>query len=118
MGSQFVMAKRNASFLHHWYESYSKDYRRNEWGYNALVIPAKLAKKYPSLIHVPEFYFTRPIHRYLIHYLNYDWSVNYAIHTFQRYYTYRVDEVTIRHLDTTIGSIARHVLFNNKEICR
>ena len=117
IGSQFIMAKKNASFLHLWYESYITDYRRNEWTYNALEIPGKLSKKHPNLIHVPIFYFTRPATHTLIHHRHYDWSLNYAIHIFQRYYRYNIDESVIRHLNTTMGSVARHVLFNNKELC-
>ena len=117
MGSQFIMAKKNASFLHLWYESYINDYRGNSWGYNALEFPAKLSKKHQNLIHVPPYYFTRPIKHKNIHYRQYDWSFNYAIHIFQRYYSYHIDETVIRNLDTTVGSISRHVLFNNKELC-
>ena len=118
IGSQFIMSKKNSSFLYLWYESYIKDYRGNDWAYNALIIPGRLSKKYPNLIHVPPYYFTRPMSHKHIHYWQYDWSLNYAIHMFQRYYRYHIDENSIRTLDTTVGSISRHVLFNNKELCQ
>ena len=113
------MAKKNATFLHRWYNSYSTDYKRDNWSYNALVVSAQLAEKYPDLIHIGKYHFSRPswVDRHLIYSLNYNWTLNYGIHLYLRDYKKYTDEVVIRNLNTTIGAISRHVLFGNKELC-
>ena len=112
------MAEKNATFLQHWYRGYLEDYRRS-WNYNALALPAKLVEKFPSLIHIEGYNFTRPSWRFrdLIYSHNYNWSTNYAMHLFLRDYTNFTDENIIRSLNTTIGAISRHVIFGNKELC-
>lgn len=118
MGSQLVMAKKNATFLNYWYNSYRDDYK-NTWAWNALWVPDKLSKEHPSLIHVEGYNFTRPNwqHVDLIFKKNYDWSTNYGMHMYIRWYKNETNNVIIRTLNTTIGSVCRHVLFGNKELC-
>lgn len=118
MGSQLVMAKKNATFLNYWYNSYRDDYR-NTWAWNALWVPDKLSKEHPSLIHVEGYNFTRPNWQQvgLIFNKNYDWSTNYGMHMYVRWYKNETNNVIIRTLNTTIGSVCRHVLFGNKELC-
>ena len=118
MGSQFVMSKKNATFLHHWYNSYRNDYRRS-WAYNALWVPSKVAQKYPHLIHVEGYNFTRPNWKNVkqIFEQNYNWSTNYGMHLFVRWYKKDANIDIIRTLNTTIGSVCRHILFGNKELC-
>ena len=118
MGSQFVMAARNASFLYHWYLSYRDDYKKS-WGYNALSVPHKVANKNPELIHVEGYNFTRPNWKNVnqIFKENYDWSTNYGMHMYVRWYKNKTDVDIIRTLNTTIGSVSRHVLLGNKELC-
>ena len=113
------MAKRNATFLQRWYKSYSNDSRGDSWVYNALVVSAKLAEKYPDLIYVGKYHFSRPSwnDRRLIHSANYKWNLNYGMHLYLRVYKKYTDENVIRKLNTTIGAISRHVLFGNKELC-
>lgn len=114
------MAEKNATFLQHWYRGYLEDYRRVSWNYNALELPVKLVEKFPSLIHIEGYNFTRPSWRFraLIYSHNYNWSTNYAMHLFLRFYTNFTDENTIRYLNTTIGAISRHVIFGNKNLCK
>jgi len=118
MGSQLVISKRNATFLRLWYESYRDDYRKI-WAYNALWVPNTLAKKHPDLIHVEGFNFTRPNWKdyKLIFDGNYDWSTNYGMHLYSRWYNTAIDVNIIRTLNTTLGSVSRHILFGNKELC-
>ena len=118
LGSQLILSKKNATFLHRWYDSYKNDYKPS-WEYNALNIPAILAKNHPRLIHVEGFNFTRPNwpNRQLIYKGNYDWSTNYGMHLFVRDYKKETTEDIIRTLNTTIGAVCRHVLFGNKELC-
>lgn len=118
MGSQLVMAKKNATFLNHWYKSYRDDYQKS-WAWNALWVPDKLSKQYPNLIHVEGYNFTRPNwqHVDLIFKTNYDWSTNYGMHMYIRWYKNETNNVIIRTLNTTIGAVCRHVLFGNKELC-
>ncbi|MCG8123226.1 MAG: hypothetical protein N0E55_04550, partial [Candidatus Thiodiazotropha taylori] len=104
MGSQFIMARKGAPFLNLWYRSYEIDYRRG-WTYNALEVPFELARQNPDLIHVEGNRFTRPnFHTlHLIFNKNYDWSDNYAMHLFTRWYKEDFDETKIGMLNTTIG---------------
>ena len=118
MASQFVMAKKSATFLNLWYNSYLKNYKPS-WGYNALLIPYWISKQQPNLINVVGDLFTRPgwSQRYFIFFRNVNWSENYAMHLYKRDYKDIIDEQTIRKKNTTIGSISRHVLLGNKELC-
>ncbi|KAL3836288.1 hypothetical protein ACJMK2_021725 [Sinanodonta woodiana] len=122
LGSQLIMAKRNATFLQLWYDSY-KNYSK-EWLYNALEVPAMLASQHPELIHIDGYNFTRPSWQNMtwIFNRNYNWATNYAMHSYARmfvkeYPNRKVDLMSIRYLNTTIGSISRHVLFGSKELC-
>lgn len=118
MGSQLVISKRNATFLRLWYESYRDDYRKI-WAYNALWVPNTLAKQRPELIHVEGFNFTRPSWKNYrqIFDENYDWSTNYGMHMYARWYKRPINLDIIRTLNTTIGAVSRHILFGNKELC-
>ena len=118
LGSQVIMSKKNATFLQLWYDTYRYDYRPI-WLHNALLLPANLAKKYPHLIHIEGFNFTRPNwpNRQQIFKGNYDWSTNYGMHLFERAYKNETTTEIIRTLNSTIGAVCRHVLFGNKEMC-
>lgn len=118
MGSQLVMSERGSEFVKLWYQSYRDDYRKI-WAYNALWVPNKLAKQHPELIHVEGYNFTRPSwqkHK-LIFEGNYDWRWNYGMHMYARWYKNPINVDIIRTLNTTIGSVSRHILLGNKELC-
>ena len=119
LGPQFIMAKRNSRFLQHWYRGYERHYKKNSWNYNSMRLPALLADKYPDIIHTEGYRFVQPNarNRHLIFDENYNWSDNYAIHLYIRYYKNFTDEYVIRNLNTTLGAVARHVLYGNKELC-
>lgn len=118
MGSQVVISKKNATFLNLWYQSYRNDYK-HIWAYNALWVPNRLANQHPELIHVEGFNFTRPNWQNTkqIFDENFNWATNYAMHMYARWYKRPVNEEIIRSLNTTVGSVSRHILFGNKELC-
>ena len=119
LGNQVVMANRNATFLKIYYDNY-KQYNPSSWVENSLQVPYRLSKKYPNLIHVEGYNFTRPNWNQLpmIFEQNYDWSTNYAMHMYIRAYKKEANIDIIRRLNTTVGSVCRHVLFGNKELCK
>ena len=120
LAAAFLMSKKNATFLHYWYRTYKEKYVRN-WGWNAVIAPYKLAKTYPHLIHVEGYNFTTPNagHKHQIFKENYKWDKNYGMHLYLRFYNLKniTSENTIRRLNTTIGSVCRHILFGNKDLC-
>ena len=119
IGCQLIMSRKGATFLDLWYDGYRTDFNK-KWAYNCVTVPRKLAEAYPKLIHVEGFNFTRPNYYQadkLIFKSNYDWSTNYAMHMFARVFKGNVSIDIIRRMNTTLGSVSRHVLFGNKEIC-
>ena len=117
-GNQVIFGRKNATFLKLWHDSY-KDYKKKNWGHNSLVKPFQIAKANPSLIHIEGFNFTRPHggNMGLIFFKNYDWSTNYAMHLYIRYYKKPINLKIIRTLNATMGSVARHIFFGNKDLC-
>ena len=51
MGSQVIVAHRNARFLRAWFDTYRSAYEKNVWYANAGRIPGKMIKEHPYLIH-------------------------------------------------------------------
>ena len=128
MGSQFIMAQKGTPFLKLWHHTYEINYRK-DWMYNALIVPYKIAQQLPDTIHIEGYRFTRPngFEMDLIYEQNFNWSDNYAMHLFSRWYgvsasgplsdKFQFNEKTIGLLNITLGSVARHILFGNKELC-
>ena len=73
----------------------------------------------PEVIHVHGHSFTNPPFNDLakIFKSNYNWSQNYGLHFFSRWYKGIYDEQTMRQTNSTLGSIARYILYGNKELC-
>lgn len=122
MGSAFVMAEKNATFLQLWMDGYRHDYQSSQYTYNAMVYPKKVARKHSDLIHIEYATISRPKDMiggkiYYTKYATYDWSYIYGIHLYSRIYKKPFNEMTIRNMNTTVGSISRHVVFGNKELC-
>ena len=128
MSNSVIIGSSNATFLKLWHRGYELDYKAHHWTYNSLLVPSTIATRHPSHIHTEGYNFIRPndkslqliwSDKYKLFSQNYNWSENYAIHPFIRFYKYKneTDELAIRHLNTTIGSVARHILFGNKELC-
>lgn len=122
MGSAFVMAEQNATFLQLWMDGYRYHYNSSKYTYNAMVYPKQLARKHRDLIHIEYATISRPKNMiggkiYYNEYATFDWSSIYGIHLYSRIYKKPFNEHSIRNMNTTVGSISRHVVFGNKELC-
>jgi hypothetical protein len=120
IGSSFIMAEKNSSFLQKWLNGYRYEYRNDSYIYSAMIYPSFLAYNYSNLVHVEYETLSRPwaLHRDKI-FLNisYNWSEIFGIHLYSRTYKAYVDKNVIKQLNTTFGAIARHILYGNKELC-
>lgn len=118
LSNGLILATKNATFLQIWLNEY-KHFKSNEWGYSSTLVPFKLSKKYPKLIHVEDKTFVRPnyLQLKLLFNKNFDWSKNFAIHLYKRYYKKRHNVQDIRTLNTTIGSVSRYVIYGDKALC-
>ena len=91
--------------------------------FHSTIIPFKIWKSRENetgLIHVEDKTFVKPngadAPKQIFH-ENYNWSNNYAIHMFIRFNKTEHTFEDIRHLNTTVGSVSRFILFGNKELC-
>ncbi|CAG2222978.1 unnamed protein product [Mytilus edulis] len=120
LSNGLILAEKNATFLNIWYSEY-KSYNgsKTHWGFHSTQVPYWLSQKYPDLIHVENKTFVRPSWEniYVIFDHNFDWSKNYGLHYYIRFYTHTHDFNDIKYLNTTIGSTARHVLYGSKDLC-
>lgn len=117
LGIGTMLSSPNAKFLNKWLDHYIT-FDTNEWGWHSVILPYRLARKYPSLIHVENgtFYFSGSSDPLFID--NYNWSDKYAMHLAMRNYKSSLfNEIDIRRLNTTLGAMARHILFGSKELC-
>ena len=55
MGSQVLLAHKNARFLKAWFDTYRSDYKKDEWYTNAGHMPGKIVKKDPFIAHIEAF---------------------------------------------------------------
>ncbi|XP_069130281.1 uncharacterized protein [Argopecten irradians] len=118
LSNGLILSARDAGFLNIWIKAYDT-YDPNKWGYHSTIMPAKLSKIYPDMIHVENKTFVRPDagHTKDLFQNNFDWSNNYAIHLFMRYYKKVYSLTSIRTLNCTLGTVARFILFGHKELC-
>lgn len=123
LGSAFILAENNSTFLQKWMDGYRYKYNKFDYTYNAMTYPQMLALRYSDLIHVESGTVSRPkdmigFKLYSLRYEKYNWSKVYGVHLFTRLYNRALNETTIRTMQTACGSILRHVLFGNKELCK
>ncbi|XP_021344386.1 uncharacterized protein LOC110444323 [Mizuhopecten yessoensis] len=118
LSNGLIMSARNASFVNIWYSQYST-YDPTLWGHHSTIVPYQLSQQYPHLIHVENNSFVNPDYDHvdMIFNGNFNWNNNYAIHLFIRKYDLEHNFTDVRHLNTTIGAVSRHVLFSCKELC-
>ncbi|XP_060078856.1 uncharacterized protein LOC132558326 [Ylistrum balloti] len=118
LSNGLILSTRNATFLNIWITAY-KTYDPHRWGFHSTIVPSRLSKVHPRLIHIENKTFVRPdaSHKDDLFYNNFDWSKNYAIHLFMRFYKQVYSVTSIRTLNCTIGAVARFVLFGHKELC-
>lgn len=122
LGSAFIMAERNSIFLQLWLDGYRYHYVPESYTYNSMIYPHKLVKNHTDLIHIEYTTISRPndmiggkIYDKL--YATYNWSYIYGIHLYIRIFKEPFDETAIRTMNFTVGSISRHVVYGNKELC-
>ena len=51
MGSQVLIAHRNARLLKAWFDTYRSNYKKDEWYTNAGYFPGNIIKEWPNLTH-------------------------------------------------------------------
>lgn len=120
MGTQVIIANKNARFLRLWLDSY-RQYYPDEWYYNAGCKPTEeVLYKRPELVHrvkllfgvhmlVPQLYWTQWQ----------EWRQQYTVHLLIRHRSYLdqghlkkwpiFNEVNIKHYPMTFGEMAREV---------
>lgn len=113
-----ILSTPNATFISHWLNGY-KTYYSGQWAYHSTILPFELSRKYPQLLHVENKTFIRPHYGQLplIYQGNYNWSQNYGMHLYIRFHKGIYTFSDVRRLNTTMGSVARHVLYETKELC-
>lgn len=118
LANGLILSSPNATFISHWLNGY-KTYNTDQWAYHSTILPYELSRKYPDLLHVENRTFIRPsyVELPLIYQRNFDWSQNYALHLYIRFHKGVYTFKDVRRLNTTMGSVARHVLFDTKEFC-
>ncbi|KAK3099630.1 hypothetical protein FSP39_007237 [Pinctada imbricata] len=122
LSNGLILSACNATFLKYWFKAY-ETYDPNKWGYHSTIIPFKIWQSHldeVGLIHVEEKTFVKPNGidaPKQIFKENYNWSHNYAIHMFIRFNRTVHNFKDIRYLNTTVGSVSRFILLDNKELC-
>jgi hypothetical protein len=119
IGTQVLIANKNARFLRLWLDSY-RQYYPDRWYYNAGCKPAELLSKRPELVHRVNLLFgVHMLVPYLYHTLWKEWRQQYTVHLLTRHRTYldkehlqkwpSFDECNIKDYPMTFGEMAREV---------
>ncbi|KAJ8312246.1 hypothetical protein KUTeg_009619 [Tegillarca granosa] len=117
LGNGLILSAAGSKFIDIWLRNYNT-FNPKKWGQHSVYLPFDLSIRNPELIHVENRTFLHGGTLDQIFLSNFKWSHLYALHLYIRYYkkcTY--DEYTVCGLNTTLGSVARHVLFDSKELC-
>lgn len=120
MSSALIMAEPNATFLQKWMDGYRYHYKVYNYVYNAMIYPVEISKKHPDLIRIVYGKLSRPWSQIgtKIYYTNFNWKYIFGIHLFSRSTNGHImNEQLIKTNNSTVGSICRHILFGNKELC-
>ncbi|XP_055950130.1 uncharacterized protein LOC129984296 [Argiope bruennichi] len=125
LGTQLLIAHKNARFLKLWYNSY-RYYRRERWYYNAGELPTQfILEPMPYLVHRVPYDFG--VHN-LVHLLygthSSEWKNYHAIHLLVRHKNYLLpgdtveefNEENIKTYNKTFGDMARLVLYGSTDI--
>ena len=117
-GNGLFLAEPNSPFLNAWYNKYKK-FTNAWWGYFSTVVPRQLYIQHPEFnIHVVDTFFRPDLWNItkLLYEAHYDWSNHYALHLYyrrnQKYFRGNFEQ-----RNTTLGEIARHILFGDKKKC-
>ena len=111
LANGIILAKRAAPFLRIWLETYHT-FQANEWAEHSCIIPMKLSKMFPHLLHIEETSLIRPNWQEadLLFNGHYPWRKNYAIHVWKRRGKVASNETELVGLNSTLGELMRHVL--------
>ncbi|OWF41655.1 uncharacterized protein LOC110462107 [Mizuhopecten yessoensis] len=117
LNNGIIVAKKNATFLNIWRETY-RNFTEREWDEHSSIIPYHLQYQFPHLIHVEERSLNYPSgpDRRLIYQDIYDWGDNYAIHLWYDLHALTHSPNDIKSMNTTFGQIARYVYYNTTKL--
>jgi mannosyltransferase OCH1-like enzyme len=114
-----IISRPHAKFLEIWYHEY-KNFRDSQWGVHSVLLPAKLAKIYPSLIHTEQTTLHRPnwmeLNKLYKDGAIYDWSQNYAVHLWYRFHKVDHNPEDIKTINTTMGEMFRYIYYGKKDL--
>ena len=121
-----IVCRNDSFFLSMWLNYFIDDYRVATWAYNSGVVPSKLAKRYPQLLHVDKDRLNRPNFKEISRIWGqekYNWRRNFAIHTWIRMYRrsqyypgYDPNPESIKTGQDTFSQIARTILSSNQTV--
>ncbi|ESO11696.1 hypothetical protein HELRODRAFT_166711 [Helobdella robusta] len=118
LGSGFILAKENSAFLKLWLDSYSNNFNDNDWNYHSTIMPMKLAKQHPQLVHIEWFSINRPnwFERDFLYRKGklWDWSENYAVHLWYRECPDDYNPTNVREMNTTVAEVFTFIYFNER----
>ena len=116
----FILSAPKAKFLQKWYDSYITFNEKGNWAEYSSEVPGRLARAYPSLIHIEDSTIYNPSyqHKDLIYKEEQyaDLLNNYAIHLYYRDVAVDYDPIAIKTLNSTLGKIFRYVYLGNENI--
>ncbi|XP_035225252.1 uncharacterized protein LOC118197822 [Stegodyphus dumicola] len=125
LGTQLLIAHKNARFLRLWYNSYHY-YRRERWYYNAGELPTTfILEKMPYLVHRVLYDFgVQNLVQLLYGTRSDEWKNYHGIHLLVRHKNYLLpgdsvlefNEENIKYYNKTFGDMARLVLYGSYEI--
>lgn len=125
LGTQVLVAHRNARFLKLWYESY-RYYRPERWYWNAGRLPTEMILvPRPYLVHrVPYDFGVHNVARLLYGVCKSDWRGYFAIHLLFRHKDYLVasdkfgtlNAINVANYNKTFGQMARLVLYGTTKL--
>jgi len=123
LGSGLIYARHpGAEFIRLWRQAYADNFDDTRWNEHSCWVPMRLARRYPSLVHVEWFSIHRPnwFQREWLYTDSqlWDWSNNYAVHLWFRTHPEDVlyDPLTIRQLNTTTAEIFRHIYYEDTKL--
>ena len=116
LANGIIVSKANSTFLKLWHQSY-RTFDDSNWNMHSVILPMKLARERPDLVHIEWFNLFRPnwSERDWLYEEGklWDWSENLAVHLYYREHGVEYDPNTIRGLNTTAGEIFRYIYYGN-----
>jgi len=120
LGTQVLIAHRNARFLKLWHECY-RDYHGDRWYFNAGELPTKaVLYQHPEIVHRVKLLFGVHMLVKNLYKTFWDkWEEQYTIHLLMRHRSYldknspikEFDEQNIRRYNFTYGAMVRKIIF-------